>query len=186
MNETPNPGPISLVIVRRVKPGCEAAFLEWLAGITEVMRTFPGFQGSQLLPPVPGVQPEYVLLLHFEDQAAFERWHTSDVRRAWVEKSASFTEQLVHVQPVAGLQGLFVAPESTVTLAPPKWKMALAVTLGLYPLIVLSAQLLVPYLELPFLLRTLVTTALNVLLMTYLVMPALTWLLRDWLMPHTE
>jgi antibiotic biosynthesis monooxygenase (ABM) superfamily enzyme len=62
--------------------------------------------------------------------------------------------------------------------------MFLVVSLGLYPLVVLTATLVVPVLiSVPLLPRLVVTTLLDVALMTWAVMPALTWVLRDWLTP---
>jgi antibiotic biosynthesis monooxygenase (ABM) superfamily enzyme len=64
-----------------------------------------------------------------------------------------------------------------VSLAPPKWKMFLVVSVGLYPLVALTAVFIAP----PLLPRLVVTTLLNVALMAWVVMPPLTWVLRAWL-----
>jgi antibiotic biosynthesis monooxygenase (ABM) superfamily enzyme len=69
-----------------------------------------------------------------------------------------------------------------VSLAPPKWKMFLVVSLGLYPLVALTAVFVGPMLGfVPLLPRLVLTTLLNVALMTWAVMPLLTWVLRRWL-----
>jgi hypothetical protein len=66
--------------------------------------------------------------------------------------------------------------------APPKWKMALATWLGVYPTITLLLWALWPAMgDLPMALRALVLTAIMVPLLTWVVMPALTRLLRPWL-----
>jgi antibiotic biosynthesis monooxygenase (ABM) superfamily enzyme len=62
--------------------------------------------------------------------------------------------------------------------------MFLVVSLGLYPLVALTALLVVPMLgAMPLLARLVVTTLLDVALMTWVVMPALTWALGAWLTP---
>ena len=61
--------------------------------------------------------------------------------------------------------------------------MLIVVSAGLYPLVVLANVFVAPHLPLPLLGRVLVTTVLNVAIMTYVVMPQLTWLLRSWLPP---
>src|SRR5689334_8301757 len=118
--------PVTTVVARRVKPGCERQFEEWLRGITEQMRGFAGFRGLQLLPPVAGVQPEHVVLFQFDSPAHRDQWCGSDVRRAWLAKAEPFTERLVAVQPVSGLDGLFDLPHGRP--APSKYKSVVAVT----------------------------------------------------------
>jgi antibiotic biosynthesis monooxygenase (ABM) superfamily enzyme len=64
---------------------------------------------------------------------------------------------------------------------PPKYKSVVALTLGLYPLVVVGNLWVATYLEfLPLLVRLLVMTATYVTLMTYVVMPLVTRLLRGW------
>ena len=60
--------------------------------------------------------------------------------------------------------------------------MFLVVSLGLYPLVALTAVCVAPPLGfVPLLPRLVITTLLNVALMTWAVMPLLTWVLRAWL-----
>jgi antibiotic biosynthesis monooxygenase (ABM) superfamily enzyme len=60
--------------------------------------------------------------------------------------------------------------------------MFLVVSLGLYPLVALTAVFVAPMLGfMPLLPRLVVTTLLSVALMTWAVMPLLTWVLRGWL-----
>jgi antibiotic biosynthesis monooxygenase (ABM) superfamily enzyme len=67
---------------------------------------------------------------------------------------------------------------------PPRYKSAVALTLGLYPLLVVSNLWVEPHLDfLPLLVRLLATTAMNVTVMTYIVMPLMTRLLPSWLSP---
>jgi antibiotic biosynthesis monooxygenase (ABM) superfamily enzyme len=64
--------------------------------------------------------------------------------------------------------------------------MFLVVSLGLYPLVALTAVFVAPMLGfMPLLPRLVVTTLLNVALMTWAVMPLLTWVLRGWLTAAT-
>lgn len=177
--------PVTLVIARRVRPGGEGRFEEWLGGIADQMRRFAGFRGLRLLPPVADVQAEHVVLVQFDSRAHLQQWCVSDVRRAWVEKTAAFTEQLVVVQPVSGLDGLFQLPHTGLALAPTKYKSVVVVTLGLYPLLVVSNLWVTPHLEwLSPLPRLLATTLVNVTLMAYVMMPLLTRPLRSWLAPR--
>ena len=131
-----------------------------------------------------GLQAEHVLILRFDTEADLHRWEASSERKRWLAESTDFTERVASIQRISGLEGWFTAPGTRVSLAPPKWKMFLVVSCGLYPLVVLTALLVVPMLgSMPLLPRVVVTTLLDVALMTWAVMPALTWALRDWLTP---
>ena len=67
---------------------------------------------------------------------------------------------------------------------PPRHKLALLTWLGAYPVITLILALLGPALvRWPLALRTLVLSVLMVVTLTWLVMPALTRVLRSWLSP---
>ena len=68
--------------------------------------------------------------------------------------------------------------------APPKWKMALLNIIGLYPLILLVPKLLGPTVAgWPLWLNTIATLAVIVPIVTWGVMPLLTWAFKRWLYP---
>jgi uncharacterized protein len=182
MKETPGAaGPVTVVVSRLVKPGREREYEAWLAGIAEQMSTFEGFKGLELARPVHGLQREHVVIMRFDSPDHLARWESSEIRSTWLAKAASVTDELVSIQHISGMEGLFTLGASNVALAPPKYKMLIVISVGLYPLVILANLFVAPHLPLPFLGRTLITTVLNVAIMTYLVMPQLTWLLRSWL-----
>jgi uncharacterized protein len=175
---------VTVVIARRVKPGREAEYETWLDAVVDTMKRFPGFLGFENLRPVQGLQLEHVLLLRFDTEADLRRWEMSPERARWLAQGAAFTEHLASIQRISGLEGLFTPPRTRVSLAPPRWKMFLVVSLGLYPLVLLTGLYVAPplaFVSLPP--RLALTTLLNVALMTWAVMPALTWSLRSWLTP---
>jgi len=174
-------GPVTVVIARVVKQGREREYEEWLAGIAEQLSAFEGFTGLELVRPVQGLQPEHVVILRFDSPDHLKTWEASEIRSMWLAKAAPFTDQPVSIQHITGMQGLFTLTGSNVALAPSKYKMLIVVSAGLYPLVVLANEFVAPHLPLPLLGRMLVTTVLNVAIMTYVVMPQLTWLLRSWL-----
>jgi len=174
-------GPVTVVVSRLVKRGREREFEEWLAGIVEEMSPFEGFSGLELARPVDGLQQEHVVILRFDSPAHLARWEASDIRRTWLARAEPFTDRPVNIQHITGMEGLFTFGRGNVALAPPKYKMLIVVSAGLYPLIVLTYLFVVPYLPLPFLGRTLITTVLDVAIMTYVVMPQLTRFLQSWL-----
>jgi antibiotic biosynthesis monooxygenase (ABM) superfamily enzyme len=177
---------VTVVFVRRVKPGRERDYEAWLPKIVAALRRSPGFLGFENLRPVEGLQDEHVLILRFDDESNLHRWERSPERARWLAQATEFTEHVASIQRISGLEGLFTPPRTRVSLAPPKWKMFLVVSLGLYPLVALTAMFVAPMLgAVPLLPRLVVTTLLNVALMTWIVMPLLTWVLRGWLSPTT-
>ena len=175
---------VTVVIVRRVKRGRESDYEAWLPKIVAVLKNSPGFLGFENLRPVEGLQVEHVLILRFDNESNLHRWEASPERKRWLAEAAEFTEHLASIQRISGLEGLFTPPRTRVSLAPPKWKMFLVVSLGLYPLVAITTLFVAPQLGfVPLLPRLVITTLLNVALMTWAVMPLLTRVLQAWLSP---
>jgi uncharacterized protein len=85
---------------------------------------------------------------------------------------------------VTGLETWFTLPGHPGTSPPPPYKMALLTWITIFPLITAIVAITGPLLEeLPLAPRLGITTALAVPLMTWVVMPRTTWLLRRWLYP---
>jgi antibiotic biosynthesis monooxygenase (ABM) superfamily enzyme len=89
----------------------------------------------------------------------------------------------VNTRFVTGLESWFTLPGHGAT-PPPPYKMALLTWITIFPLITGVVVVSGPLLKgLPLVLRLAITTAVTVPLMTWLVMPRVTRLLRGWLYP---
>ncbi len=85
---------------------------------------------------------------------------------------------------VNGLEAWFVLPEVPNVLPPPKWKTAIVSAIGIYPVISMMPILLKPIINgLPAWLATLVSIAIMMPLMTWIIMPQITRLFKPWLYP---
>ena len=83
---------------------------------------------------------------------------------------------------VTGLEFWFDLPSIPVTLTPSKHKMALVLFVVVYSLVLLLSTLLQPIIgPFPIWAKLLVVIPIQVLLMTYLVMPRVTSLLKNWI-----
>jgi len=83
---------------------------------------------------------------------------------------------------VSGLEVWFDLPEIEMTSQAPRYKMALIITIVLFALSVIQGLLFGQVLDaMPWPVRTLVIIVVNVMLMTYLLMPYLTKSLKKWL-----
>jgi uncharacterized protein len=84
--------PVTAMISRRVKPGSEQAFEEWLKGVSKAASRFPGHQGVSILRPHGPANPEYVIIVQFDAVPDLREWLQSDTRREWIERSSPLTE----------------------------------------------------------------------------------------------
>lgn len=177
---------VTVVVARRVRPGAEPQFEEWVSQAVAAASRFPGHQGATLQRPDAASGPDHVLVFRFATLADLRRWEASDERRELLERAATFSEGDPSVRLLTGIEGWFEAPPQA-SSAPPRHKMALVTWVAIFPLVVGFQTLAGPLLEpLPPIARTLLTTIFLVAAMTYLVMPWLSRLLRGWLYPATR
>jgi antibiotic biosynthesis monooxygenase (ABM) superfamily enzyme len=173
-------GPVTVVVRHRVKPGKAAEFEEWLRGISKAALQFEGHQGFHVVRPADLGRPEYIVFFRFDTYANLERWEKSEVRRDWLSRVEPLTSHAPALERHTGMEVWFSPPAGQPP--PPRYKMMVVTLLAIYPLILLVQATLVPLLaEWPLPLRTLVTAALLVCLMTYGAMPLLTRLFGRWL-----
>lgn len=177
------PCPVTTIFSRRVRPGFEDQYENWLAGISRESSRFPGNQGTTNVRPGDG-RGEYITFVQFDATENLDRWLNSEERASWLAKLESITLDSEEVSSLTGMERWFTLPDRSVTQAPPKYKSALLVILGLYPI----AMLLRPLFQFlfqgwPIPLAALASMVISVSLMVWVVMPLLTRLFFRWLYP---
>ncbi len=190
-NPNPAPGddpPVTAVASRRVKPGREREFEEWVTGIFAAANRAPGYLGSEVLRP--GDDPEddeYRIVFRFDRASNLRAWENSEERRRWLRKSRPLLREEEKVDVLTGLETWFTLPSRAGEPAPPRYKMAVVTWLAVFPVVAIIFSVFGRWLELlPTLVRTLVFTAVMVTLMTYVIMPRMTRLFSFWLYPDRE
>ena len=143
--------------------------------------------GVHIVRPAPGsASREYGILRKFRDQQALEEFRHSPDYLAWVERVVDLTEGSAPTEEICGLESWFTAPGAPLK-ALPKWKMAVATFLGVYPTVTALSLTLAPHLAgLHFLLTGAVMNAMVVALLTWVVMPVIHRLLGPWLHASKE
>jgi antibiotic biosynthesis monooxygenase (ABM) superfamily enzyme len=181
--DRPLHGPVTVVVERRARPGCEAAFEAWVADVTAAAAAFPGHLGATWLrPAAPG--GAYRVVFRFASPGVLARWEGSEERRAWYARGAALAADTPRAQVITGLEGWFTLAAQGPVVPPPRYKMALVSWLAVYPLITAIQWALGPALgRLPLPLRTLALTAAMITLMTYVLMPRVTRMFARWLYP---
>jgi uncharacterized protein len=179
--------PVTVLYSRRVRPGREADFETWAHGIVAAARQFPGHLGASVL-GAPGSR-EYHILFSFADRRSLRAWLESAERQRWLARLGDLLEADRGLQQLTGLETWFKLPGSNVPTMkpPPRWKMWLVSLVAVYPLVLAFQALLVPRMtRLPLPLRALLFPLVLLTLMTFVVMPMVTRLLRRWLGPRQD
>jgi uncharacterized protein len=189
-DRNPTPGddpPVTAVASRRVKPGREREFEEWVSGILAAANRFPGYLGSEVLRPSDPEDNDYRIIFRFDRESNLHAWENSEERQRRLEKVRPLLHEEGKVDVLTGLETWFTLPSQPGEPAPPRYKMAIVTWLAVFPVVGIIFSLFSPWLNLlPVLLRTVVFTAVMVTLMTYVIMPRMTRLFSFWLYPHRK
>lgn len=175
---------VTVVISRRVKPGCETDFETFLAGVTAACAQFSGYLGSNIFRPANADDPEYRVIFKFDQLDNLRRWETSEERQRWFTQAEALTEHPPNIQVLTGLETWFTLPGQAAIIPPPRHKMVVVTWLTVFPLITLISTVLQDQLgQLPIVFRVMVVTAIAVPTLTYLLMPQMTQIFAWWLYP---
>jgi uncharacterized protein len=177
-------GPVTTTVTRRVKPGHEPFYESFLEGIIADAARFPGHLGVEVFRPATASTGEYRVVYRFDTRKHLDAWLHSDERAAWLERAEPHVVGPMRMQVLTGLETWFTLPDRPGMPPPPPYKMALLTWVTIFPLITIVVIVLEPLLErLALVPRLAVTTAVTVPIMTWVVMPRVTRLLRGWLYP---
>lgn len=173
---------VTEIITVSVKPGMETAYKEWVDRIRGVEASFPGYQGLQLQPPIPGLQDHWVSLLRFDSSAHLRAWLDSDARRDALVEVEPFIEKREQ-QVATSFSGWFTfgnAPGRSV----PSWKQSMIVLLTLFPIVMLERLYLNPVLDgLDSSVATFIGNALSVAATGFVLIPYANRAFEWWLLP---
>lgn len=176
----PDQGPVATAFRRRVRPGAEARYEDWLAGIARAAARRPGSQGTTILRPA-GAGSEYVALTQFESAAALEAWLGSAERARWMSRLEAIGVCREDALTLAGMER-WLALHPGPTGAPPRHRTAALILLGLYPLVLGLDVALGPSLShLPRPIALLASLVVSVTAMVWCVLPWLTRTFHGWL-----
>ena len=187
-NPAKSEGPVTVIVTRKAKQGKIREFEEWMDSIVHEAMKFEGHMGVNIIRPVDLSNPEYVIIFRFNNYDNLKKWENSEIRKEWLKKSKDVTEGEPKTEIQTGLEFWFTPraragnSSSVQVPLPPRYKMAM-VTGGIVFVLLIT---LVPQIRqmtstLPSFLSTLMGVAIMVALMTYVIMPLVTRLLRPWL-----
>jgi antibiotic biosynthesis monooxygenase (ABM) superfamily enzyme len=175
--------PIHVAIIRRVLPGREAEFQSKLQEFFGASFSRRGVLGATMIVPPPGsTSPEFGILRTFSDEKERDDFYSSRLFAEWRKAVTPLTEGEPEHRELHGLEAWFRSRGGE----PPKWKMAVATVIGVYPTSIFLSVLLGKALKgLPVWLGALVMGTSMVALLTWVVMPIVTRILHNWLHKKT-
>jgi uncharacterized protein len=180
--------PVTVVVTRRVKPGREQDYEAWLQGLQAEARALPGYLGVTTQRPAAGGPREYVSAIRFETLTDLRAFESSELRSRHLALVADLVEADAVWERMTGLEFWFTPPPGTVVAQPSRPRMALVMIVVVFGLVlsigalVDAAAAMLP-IPVPYPLRLLFTITLEVLLMTYWLMPQITRRLARWIYP---
>jgi len=177
--------PIHVAITRRVRPGCEAEFQQALREFFQASFAHGGVLGATMIVPPPDSDSrEFGILRTFANEQERDDFYAAPVFKVWERKCESLTESNSWTyRPLHGLEAWFRSPHNP----PPRWKMAVATFLGVFPVaLALNLSLGPAIRSWPFVFSSAVFNLCVVMLLTWVVMPVVTRALHRWLHPRTD
>lgn len=170
---------VTLVSSVRLRAGTETAHGSLHDEAVAAAGRLGGLVSAELLPAIPGAQEDTVALFTFATRADLDRWLASAERRHLLAAMDELAEGTRTINVVGGFAGWFGPPDGR---TPRRWKQAAAVFVGLLPIALLTTLVLrVVAPDLPLVVTVTASAAVNVAILTWLVMPPLTRALSDWL-----
>ena len=176
-----NTSAITTVVRHFIKKDKLLEFENWTKGINERAKQFKGFQGLTRIPPPVGSN-EYITLFKFSSVDALQKWMDSSERKTEISKLNVLSEKEMILGQTEGIDFWFDAPEKKKAIPPPKWKMSILTWLAVFPGVVLLSKFyhgLFP--NLPSIILTLFVTLTLVPMLTWMLMPNIVKLFRNWL-----
>ena len=186
--------PVTVIVKRIAKKDKIKEFEEWLSGVSKEVSRQEGSMGIDIIKPTPNISNksklEYVVIFRFNNYDNLTKWEKSPIRNEWLQKGRKLVESDPDVQKMTGLEFWFTPyfkDESSPMIPlnpPPRYKMVI-VTIPVISILLLTLvpqiHFLTEMLSIPFPIRLVIALTITVLLMTYVIMPLLTKLLKSWL-----
>lgn len=175
--------PVTVVVRRTVKDRQQQGYERWLSALLEEVRDFPGYLGTEVQRPLPPNRT-YISVFRFDTPENLERFEQSDLRRRHLAKIVPFIDSDANWDRLTGLEVWFSPPPGTVAAQPVRWRMVILIIATVFVLVEgLGALVGTVAPGLPGIARTALIVSIQVLLLTYVLLPWLTRTFRVWLFP---
>jgi len=178
---------VALIITHTVKAGEEKRYEGWLADILSAVSGSHGYLGREVFRPTQGTRT-YTSIVRFDTSNNLNAWVESETRNAFVRRVSDLLEKGDVHEIRTGIDFWFT-PEG---VKPPRpWKQFILTLTAVYPLSLIIPQLLSPMFQVSpalgnqFVSGLMIAASLTALL-TFVIMPRYTRLMKRWLYDATE
>ncbi|MFL6364965.1 MAG: hypothetical protein ACJ719_07145 [Nitrososphaeraceae archaeon] len=172
------------VICRKIRPGHEKDYNDWVQRYLTFERKAPGYLGTTIIIAGGSKSPLRYIIRRFADKSAMERWDNSEQSLKLIEEANNYSTR--QYETSTGLETWFTLPDlKTLSQSPPaRWKMAIVIFFAAYAISAISRYILNPFTgQWPLLGNAVIYTAILVISLTYFALPIANRLLRRWLYP---
>ncbi len=178
--------PVTLIASGRVHAGMGKALAGWHARQADALSGQSGFLSTDLLAPRSGARSAlWTIRITFASAEQLDAWQSSAKCRDLLAESKQFMEREELIRITGSFPG-WVPVDPVSGQAPPNWKTAMLVLLGLYPIVMLELRLLSPFLSdlgIQGALGTFIGNSISVTLTSFLTMPWFVQAFNWWLFP---
>lgn len=162
---------VVFVVTRRIRPGCEQKFQQWLDRISKVEATLPGFLGREDIPPLANGQDTWTHVIRFASPAAHAAWFEADAYKALIDEVRPLCAAVHRSNPITGFGSWFSLSDQAEPGAVPAWKQTLVVVLSLYPSIYLISWAFTSHVNWPFAMKLLASNVIAVSVVSWITLP---------------
>lgn len=171
---------IVVAVTRQIKMGSEKFYEDWVSRTVALASQYEGYMGANIIRPPSGSR-QYTTIYRFNNHINAGRWQSSDAHAKAVAEVENVIEGETTRDVMTGLEVWFDPPSAS-HKPPTKWKMAMTLFTVVYVLINLLTLLVGPLLsDLPKPLQSFVIIAIQIVIMTYYLMPKVNQWLAKWL-----
>jgi hypothetical protein len=173
---------VTTVICRKIRPGHEKNYNDWIRRYLTLERKAPGYLGTTIIIPGGNKSPLRYIIRRFAGKAAMKGWDNSEESLRLLKEANDYSTR--YYETSTGLETWFTLPGlKTLSQSPPsKWKMAIVIFFAAYAISSISRSILNPFIgQWPILGNAVIYTAILVVLLTYFALPIVNRLLRHWL-----
>ncbi|WP_141105058.1 antibiotic biosynthesis monooxygenase [Rhizobium sp. R339] len=139
-------GQVTRIVHRRADPGREKDYEELARGMLEACARAKGYLFSTLIPPrVQG--EEFHVVLSFVSQCDLDAWRRSQVAHEWHERIKEVSSHAPEYRTFKTTELWFSASGLTGNKQPPRWRMAIVIWMGIFPIASFYVWFLFPILQ---------------------------------------
>lgn len=171
----------TLMVVDHVNRESISDYEDWLNGIHGSLKKQHGFVSVDVIRHVDQPDPEFIILIKFENQESLNGWRTSSELAAWLSKLEGLVASEPHFEEAIGLE-LWFDRSSSQHRIPTFWKRVILSIACVYPMIIILSWVFAPIIESwPPASQVFVVVVVLSTLLTWPIMPYMTRILKPWL-----